>query len=113
MYYAKITREQEAQYEKGVETKGHSLKQIFPGKHGSERQEDSSRTEFASTNKETLTPPEKEVTPGQNGKSSPPGYTLGVSDDEWTNASRAGRTATWGAVFYLITTDILGPFSVP
>lgn len=38
---------------------------------------------------------------------------LGISDDEWTNASRAMRTATWAAVFYLITTDILGPFNVP
>lgn len=36
-----------------------------------------------------------------------------VTDDEWTNASRALRTATWAAIFYLITTDILGPFSVP
>lgn len=38
---------------------------------------------------------------------------LGITDDEWTNASRAMRTATWAAVFYLITTDILGPFNVP
>lgn len=36
-----------------------------------------------------------------------------ISDYEWHHASRAARTATWGAVFYLITTDILGPFSVP
>ncbi|KAL9613542.1 MAG: hypothetical protein Q9167_001927 [Letrouitia subvulpina] len=34
-----------------------------------------------------------------------------VTDDEWVQASRAIRTATWGAVFYLITTDILGPFT--
>ena len=34
-----------------------------------------------------------------------------VTDAEWVNASRAARTATWGAIFYLITTDILGPFS--
>jgi len=34
-----------------------------------------------------------------------------ISDEEWVTASRAARTATWGAVFYLITTDILGPFS--
>ena len=34
-----------------------------------------------------------------------------ITDQEWVNASRAARTATWGAVFYLITTDILGPFS--
>jgi hypothetical protein len=38
---------------------------------------------------------------------------LAISDDEWTNASRAVRTATWAAIFYLITTDILGPFNVP
>jgi hypothetical protein len=36
-----------------------------------------------------------------------------VSDGEWKNASRAVRTAGWTSVFYLITTDILGPFSVP
>jgi hypothetical protein len=36
-----------------------------------------------------------------------------VTDEEWTNASRALRTATRGAIFYLITTDILGPFGLP
>jgi len=35
-----------------------------------------------------------------------------VTEAEWVNASRAARTATWGAVFYLITTDILGPYTV-
>lgn len=35
-----------------------------------------------------------------------------ITDDEWKNASRAFRTATWAACFYLITTDILGPFGV-
>ncbi|KAI4251757.1 MAG: hypothetical protein L6R42_008242 [Xanthoria sp. 1 TBL-2021] len=30
---------------------------------------------------------------------------------ERLQASRALRTATWGAVFYLITTDILGPYT--
>lgn len=37
----------------------------------------------------------------------------GIRESEWEQAQRAGRTATWGAVFYLITTDILGPYSVP
>jgi len=36
-----------------------------------------------------------------------------ISDDEWMMASRAIRTATWLSVFYLITTDILGPYAVP
>ena len=37
---------------------------------------------------------------------------LQITDEEWTNASRAMRTASWGAAFYLITTDILGPYGV-
>ena len=37
---------------------------------------------------------------------------LHVTDEEWTNASRALRTASSGACFYLITTDILGPYGV-
>jgi hypothetical protein len=38
---------------------------------------------------------------------------LHITDDEWVNATRAARNASAGAVFYLITTDILGPFSLP
>ena len=37
---------------------------------------------------------------------------LDITDEEWTNAARMLRTATWGACFYLITTDILGPYGV-
>lgn len=36
-----------------------------------------------------------------------------ITKEEWKRASRAIRTAGWSSVFYLITTDILGPFSVP
>ena len=35
---------------------------------------------------------------------------LHVTDDEWTNASRALRTATWAAIFYLITTEYVFPW---
>ena len=31
-----------------------------------------------------------------------------VTEEEWKTASRALRTASWGTLFYLITTDILG-----
>ncbi|TDZ48261.1 N amino acid transport system protein [Colletotrichum trifolii] len=41
------------------------------------------------------------------------GVAGGVTHEEWKQASRAMRTAGWGAIFYLITTDILGPFSTP
>jgi hypothetical protein len=37
---------------------------------------------------------------------------LEITDEEWTNASRLMRTATWGGCFYLITTDVLGPYGV-
>ncbi|KAF2226910.1 transmembrane amino acid transporter protein-domain-containing protein [Elsinoe ampelina] len=36
-----------------------------------------------------------------------------ISESEWTNASRALRLATWPSMFYLITTDILGPYGLP
>lgn len=35
-----------------------------------------------------------------------------VTDEEWTNANRALRNASAAACFYLITTDILGPFGI-
>lgn len=37
----------------------------------------------------------------------------GPTAADWKEGSRAIRTAGWGGVFYLITTDILGPFSTP
>ncbi len=36
-----------------------------------------------------------------------------VTDIEWRRASRALRTASWGSIFFLITTDILGPSGAP
>jgi hypothetical protein len=35
-----------------------------------------------------------------------------IPEQEWRTAARALRTASWGAGFYLITTDILGPYGV-
>ncbi|KAF3388168.1 hypothetical protein DPV78_012197 [Talaromyces pinophilus] len=37
-------------------------------------------------------------------------HRVDITDEEWENASRALRTASAGACFYLITTDILGPY---
>jgi hypothetical protein len=36
-----------------------------------------------------------------------------ITDTEWKTASRSIRTAGWSSIFFLITTDILGPYSVP
>ncbi len=35
------------------------------------------------------------------------------TEEERANASRALRLSSWASVFYLITTDILGPFNAP
>ena len=36
-----------------------------------------------------------------------------ITDEEWINASKALRNATAMAIFYLLTTDVLGPFGLP
>jgi hypothetical protein len=70
---------------------------VFSGKDGA----------FPSDKKETSVGEALPETAGANGTTD----RWEITDQEWVNASRAARTATWGAVFYLITTDILGPFS--
>lgn len=96
IYYAKIERERE-KHLLDVEKKNSSL-QTFFGKR-------------KPTMIESLPSPiapqkggEKGVTPEDHGV---------VVDEEWYQAERALRTATWGAIFYLITTDVLGPYAAP
>ncbi|KAJ6789633.1 hypothetical protein PWT90_08488 [Aphanocladium album] len=36
-----------------------------------------------------------------------------ATQEEWTHAERGLRTTSWGAVFFLITTDIIGPMTTP
>lgn len=36
-----------------------------------------------------------------------------ATEEEWRTAARALRTASWGSVFYLITTDVLGWIGCP
>jgi hypothetical protein len=97
-YYAKKTRAEEALHPAtGHETTLLSL--IFPSKSdGGVVQRRSSDGSNGGNTKRNLSHPEVRAS---------------VSDEEWNNASRALRTATRGAVFYLITTDILGPFALP
>lgn len=50
-----------------------------------------------------------------DGAASPAGdsSSMSVTDEEWKTAARALRTASWGTIFYVITTDILGWSSCP
>jgi hypothetical protein len=54
----------------------------------------------------------KSKMPPVNGEANS-GVITGVTPEDWKKASRALRTTSWGSIFYLITTDILGPFSTP
>ncbi|OJJ48146.1 hypothetical protein ASPZODRAFT_112721 [Penicilliopsis zonata CBS 506.65] len=55
-----------------------------------------------------------EKAPGQDTSKGSDGVDRwGITETEWERAQRATRTATWGSIFYLITTDILGPTNVP
>lgn len=104
-YYANWTRS----YEKTLSTSGRglaSMKTMFVGKkNGSAPVEDTGANGFS----------DAAAGLGDAAGGHQPGMQeFGViSEYEWHHASRAARSATWGAVFYLITTDILGPFSVP
>ncbi|KAL9113197.1 MAG: hypothetical protein Q9227_002532 [Pyrenula ochraceoflavens] len=105
-YYAKLTRaaEDERLLSAGAEKKG-ILKIIFPPK--SRNSVDPKSATVASEKHARATASSDEDSSG-SGR-----VRAEITDEEWVNASRAMRTATWAAVFYLITTDILGPYGVP
>ncbi|EME87866.1 uncharacterized protein MYCFIDRAFT_159061 [Pseudocercospora fijiensis CIRAD86] len=59
-------------------------------------------------------PKHESASPPSNGSDTAPGEDrFGVTETEWEQAQRATRTVTWVTIFYLITTDILGPYNVP
>lgn len=116
LHYAKISRQEEARlYGKGSdfqESSG-SVGGFIKGKilrrpvtmHATQPRLSISEAAVSGKN-ETL-----DEKAAMDGDGSPARERWEVTDAEWLNASRAARTATWGAIFYLITTDILGPFS--
>ena len=97
-YYAQQTRAEEEETHAATYEKTGILQTIFPSKSG----KGAAQQEFS--RRGSLVP---------NVNISEKGQRATVTDEEWANASRAIRTASKGAVFYLITTDILGPFGLP
>jgi hypothetical protein len=102
-YYAKLTREEEEEtYKTNPPTVGF-MQVLFPTKSSG-----------------GVTPIDTHGNNGSNGEDN--GISekkvgelqqrIEISEAEWTNASRAVRTASGSACFYLITTDILGPFGI-
>ena len=113
VYWAKIEREMELEENK-----------VFQAEHGSPLR-DSIKNSFSKAGR-AKQKAEKEArlqtlahlgekTPGGvvTDTEQPPESQLKVSDAEWRNAARAPRTASWGQMFFLITTDILGWSGAP
>ena len=111
VYYAKITRaEEKIANEKHVEAVGpRTFKSIFMNRFSKGHSNPSNVVIEYGTN-ENQSPTEKTDIDTQGAA---PASKYGISESEWKNASRATRTAGWSGIFYLITTDILGPYSVP
>lgn len=94
MYWASITRHEESLL---PEIKGPVAKLLGSGK--SDAAKHNARSEAPISEMKDL----KATTP----------TAVAVSDAEYHQAARAARTAGWAAVFYLITTDVIGPYTVP
>ncbi|ESZ93670.1 putative N amino acid transport system protein [Sclerotinia borealis F-4128] len=118
IYWAEITRaEEKIANEKFIAAQGPKnwktpiINRFSRAKAVPESYDSPPATTLAANEKEGLD--EKPVVPGGSDHSAVLARPSAVSDAEWKTASRAVRTAGWSGVFYLITTDILGPFSVP
>ncbi len=110
-YWATVEREEELEAnrlyvsERGPLTFGKAVKSRFSkgihheNKKKKQQQELHQALEGVSANNE------KTETEAVAPAATPPGA---VTPEEWKQAARALRTAGWGTVFYLITTDILG-----
>jgi len=95
-YYAERTRAEEDNFAEEAPTTG-ILAVLFPTKSGTGDQIDAERKGSEVAQAYNLSDQRQRAT---------------ITDEEWTNASRALRTASTGAIFYLITTDIFGPFGL-
>ena len=106
IHYARLTREEEKETDRLYPEEGRKnvLRLLFPSKSGA------GVRGKAATRPDGV--PEQEPRRLSRANLADQNARLHVSDEEWKNASRALRTATWASCFYLITTDILGPFGV-
>ncbi|KAH8814916.1 amino acid transporter-like protein [Xylogone sp. PMI_703] len=102
MYYAKIQREQEKQG-LGPEEREALYQQSLLARNNQVSDSAGSGSDEKKAVDEKHIAPTTAVT----------GPYRGVTAGEWETASRAARNAKWGAIVYLITTDILGPSNAP
>lgn len=102
LYYAEQTRAEEAESARTEEPSTGIWQVIFPTKSGAGVKAKPTSPDGSDSNSGDE---KKDPTPHRSNR-------IDITDTEWTNASRAVRTASGAACFYLITTDILGPFGI-
>lgn len=116
VYWAKIEREMEIEENKVFQAEHgtpllNSIKNTFSktGRQKAKAEKEARLQTLATLNEKQ--PAGGVVTDVDNGRSAE--GALKVSDAEWRIAARALRTASWGQMFFLITTDILGWSGAP
>ncbi|RAL10188.1 uncharacterized protein BO97DRAFT_416218 [Aspergillus homomorphus CBS 101889] len=118
-YWAKVEREMEEEENRQyVEEQGPlTVKKLIKGRfskgihHENRKKQERREHENAQNLNESSSGEKTGATLTTNDGSS--SRSNAVSDEEWRTAARALRTASWGTIFYMITTDILGWSSCP
>ena len=115
LHYAKITRREEREAEKAIKQK-FSFKRLIKNRFS--KGQTAPITEVAVRRPSAIDGEKDEETV----ESSVPfdafnnltySHPSHVSDAEWKALSRGVRTGGWSTCFYLITSDIIGPFGIP
>ncbi|KAI1139452.1 transmembrane amino acid transporter protein-domain-containing protein [Hypoxylon sp. FL0543] len=116
MYYAAITRAEEKEANaRFIAARGpRTIKNIIKGRFSNGHAEKAApNPQVADTLSIQVT---EEKWRGGDGPQVPKSTGIGnygITEEQRKTASRAARTASWGTIFYLITTDILGPTGAP
>jgi hypothetical protein len=116
LHYAKITRREEREAEKALKQKfsfKRLIKNRFSKGHTAPVLESAVRQPSGidgEKNEETTVESGVPFDAFNNLTYSHPSH---VSDAEWKALSRGVRTVGWSTCFYLITSDIIGPFGIP
>lgn len=116
-YWAKIEREMEIEENKQytAENGNSTLRNVFrkrltkSGREEAKMEQENRVASLSAVVEETKTPAPITTTESEQ----PSESALKVTDAEWRQAARALRTASWGQMFFLITTDILGWSGAP
>ncbi|XWX01182.1 hypothetical protein V2A60_009208 [Cordyceps javanica] len=123
VYWAKLTRREEAEANRArLDARG--SKKVGRGAFVAPGRRAGGGEKHASVSVQPPAPPDQQATAADpdplGGGGGGGGGAAGGADmmsratpQDWAQAERGLRTTSWGAIFFLITTDILGPMTTP